>query len=577
MAKHDLVIRGGTLVDGTGSEPYEADVALAGGKIAEIGKVAGAGTEEIDAKGLLVTPGFVDIHTHFDGQITWTDRLSPSSAHGVTSVTMGNCGIGFAPCRANEREALLQLMEGVEDIPGAVMEAGIPWNWQSFPEYLDALEARRCDIDFSALVPHGPVRLHVMGQRGADREPATARDIEQMASLVREAVAAGALGFSTTRSLNHRSKNGKLAPTTTASEEELHAIAMGLSDLGKGFLQMSNQFGEGRADESIEFDMFRRIARDSGCMLTFSISPLNAMPNRWRQILRLVEKANSDGAQMVPQVTGRPIGVLMGLDLSLNPFSACPSYAAVAHLPLAERVRALRDPALRARLLAEDTQDPNPVTAMMRRSIPELYELGDPPNYEPPPETSMEMRAKRLGVTPKEVAYDVLLEQEGKAILYYPGTAFVDKNLDNTLLLMRHPNTILGVGDAGAHLGQICDASMPTYLLTHWVRDRKGERLTLPQAVRILTRNTAAAAGFADRGLLKTGYKADVNVIDHGRMKLHAPYPVYDLPAGARRILQGADGYVATIVSGTVTYREGRATGALPGRLIRGAQAAPGH
>ncbi len=575
MAKHDLVIRGGTLVDGSGGEPYEADVALDGAKIAEIGKVSGRGAEEIDAKGLLVMPGFVDIHTHFDGQITWTDRLSPSSAHGVTSVMMGNCGIGFAPCRPDERDALLQLMEGVEDIPGEVMEQGIPWNWQSFPEYLDALERRRCDIDFSSLVPHGPVRLHVMGQRGADREPATARDIEQMASLVREGVAAGALGFSTTRSLNHRSKNGKLAPTTTASEEELRAIAMSLSGIGKGFLQMSNQFVEGSADESSEFAMFRRIARDSGRMLTFSISPLNAQPNRWRQVLRMVERANRDGARMVPQVTGRPIGVLMGLDLTMHPFSACPSYQALTRLPLPERVRALRDPALRARLLAEEPQDPNPVTASMTRAIPELYELGDPPNYEPPLEASLEMRARRLGVTPKEVAYDVLLQQDGRAILYYPGTAFVDKNLDTTLALMKHPDTILGVGDAGAHLGQICDASMPTYLLTHWVRDRKGERLTLPQAVRILTRNTAAAVGLADRGLLHPGYKADVNVIDHGRMKLHAPYPVYDLPAGARRILQGADGYVATIVSGAVTYREGQASGALPGRLIRGAQAAP--
>lgn len=575
MARYDLVIRGGTLVDGSGGDPYEADVAIAGGKIAEIGKLSGAGAEEIDAKGLLVTPGFVDIHTHFDGQITWADRLSPSSEHGVTTVMMGNCGVGFAPCRPEEREMLLQLMEGVEDIPEIVMQEGIPWNWQSFPEYLAAVERRPCDMDFAALVPHAPVRVHVMGQRGAAREPATAKDIAAMAAIVRDGVLAGALGFSTTRSLNHRSKDGNLAPTITAGEEELRAIAMGLAGIGKGILQMANQFIDANPDESSEFAMVRRIARESGRTLTFSISPLASTPDRWRQTLRMVEQANREGTVMVAQVTGRPIGVLMGLDLSMHPFSSCPSYQAIAHLPLSEKVRALRDPALRARLLGEEPQDPNPVTAMMVRSVPQLYELGDPPDYEPPAEASLKNRAQRRGVTAKEVAYDILLERDGHSILYYPSTALIENRLDNTLILMRHPNTVLGVGDGGAHLGQICDASMPTYLLTHWVRDRKGGRLTLPEAVRTLTRDTAAAVGLGDRGLLAPGYKADVNVIDHARMKLHAPHPVYDLPTGARRLTQSADGYVATMVSGTVTYREGKATGALPGRLIRGAQAAP--
>ena len=561
------------MVDGSGGAPFAADVAVAGGRIAAVGSAAGAGAEEIDAKGLLVTPGFVDIHTHYDGQITWSDTLSPSCDHGVTSVLMGNCGVGFAPCRPDRRAMLLELMEGVEDIPRVVMEEGIPWNWESFPQYLDALERRRCDVDFGAMVAHAPIRIHVMGRRGAEREPATAKDVAEMARIVGESVAAGGFGFSTTRSLNNRSRDGSLAPTVTAGEDELRAMACAMGALGKGVIELNNQFLDATPEGSPEFDMMRRIAKASGRPLSFSLNQQVADPNRWRHVLSFIEAANRDGAPIRAQVACRPVGVLLGLDLSLNPFVSCPSFLPIADLPLAGKLRALRDPSLKARLLAEKPQDPNPFTLDLTRRVADMFELGDPPDYAPPADAMLGNRARRLGVTPRELAYELLLERDGCAILYYPATNYVNQNLDHVLVLLRHPHSVIGVGDGGAHLGMICDASLPTHLLTYWTRDRKGERLSVPEAIKTLAHDTARAIGLNDRGLVKPGFKADLNLIDYERLKLHAPHPVYDLPGGARRLIQRADGYAATLVSGIVTYRHGQSTGARPGRLVRGPQA----
>ncbi len=579
-APHDLVIRGGMVVDGSGGAPREADVAVSNGRIAAVGEVAGRGAEEIDAKGLLVTPGFVDIHTHFDGQITWSDTLSPCSDHGVTSVLMGNCGVGFAPCRPDRRHMLLELMEGVEDIPGVVMQEGIPWNWESFPEYLDALEQRPCDVDFGAMVAHAPIRIHVMGRRGADREPATAKDVAEMARIVGESVAAGAFGFSTTRSLNNRSRDGSLAPTVTAGEDELRAMACAMGALGRGVMEMNDQFLDATANGSAEFDMMHRIVKASGRPLSFSVNQQRAAPDKWRHMLSFIEAANRDGAPIRAQVACRPVGVLLGLDLSLNPFVSCPSFRPLADLPLAERVRALREPSLKARLLAEEPQDQNPFTLGLTHSVADMFELSGPPpdyapDYAPAAESSLGNRARRLGITPHELAYDLMLQQDGRAILYYPATNYANNNLDHVLVLLRHRHSVIGVGDGGAHLGMICDASQPTHLLTYWTRDRHGERMSVPEAIRALTHDSAEAIGLGDRGLLKPGFKADINIIDYDRLKLHAPQPVYDLPTGARRLLQKADGYVATIVSGAVTYRHGESTGERPGRLLRGPRAAP--
>ena len=576
---HDLLIRGGTVVDGSGGAPFEADVAVSGGRIVAVGSLTGRGMEEIDAKGLLVTPGFVDIHTHFDGQITWSDSLSPCSEHGVTSVLMGNCGVGFAPCRPAHRDMLLELMEGVEDIPGVVMREGIPWNWESFPQYLDALEQRPCDVDFGAMVAHAPIRIHVMGRRGADREPATAKDVAEMARIVGESVAAGAFGFSTTRSLNNRTRDGGLAPTVTAGEDELRAMACAMGALGTGVMEMNDQFLDATVNGSAEFDMMHRIVKASGRPLSFSVNQQGVDPDKWRYMLSFIEAANRDGATIRAQVACRPVGVLLGLDLSLNPFVSYPSFRPLSDLPLAEKVRALRDPALRARLLAEEPQDQNPFTLGMTRSVTDMFELNTAPDflpdYAPPAEASLGNRARRLGITPHELAYDLMLQRDGQTILYYPATNYANKNLDHVLVLLRHQHSVIGVSDGGAHLGMICDASQPTHLLTYWTRDRKGERMSVPEAVRALSLDSAQAIGLGDRGVLKPGYKADINIIDYDRLKLHAPHPVYDLPTGARRLMQKADGYVASIVSGVVTYRNGESTGARPGRLLRGSRAAP--
>jgi N-acyl-D-aspartate/D-glutamate deacylase len=574
MARYDLVIRGGTVADGTGAALFEADVAIQSGRIAAIGAALGAGAEELDARGKLVTPGFVDLHTHYDAQVTWDHHFSPSTHHGVTSVLMGNCGVGFAPCEPDQRTAMIDVMEGVEEIPGVVMAEGLPWNWTTFPDFLVALESRRMDADFAVAVPHIPVRVFVMGERAIHREPARSEDIRRMATLVQEGMEAGAFGFSTSRVIGHRTATGEQLPVTTASEDELLAIALAMQRFGKGLFMSASEFDTGNGFSS-EFRMLQRIATASGQTVTFPLLQYHETPERWREIAAACAQARREGADMYGQVVGRPVGVLLGLELSRHPFRGCPSYSAIEHLALEDRVAAMRDPALRARILAEVDMDNGAPTAAFGRLFPLCYVMGAVPNYAPADEDRLDAVAKRLGVSAAEVAYDALLENAGRGVLYFPARNYSARNLDAVLEMLQRDDTVLGLGDGGAHVGSICDASMPTFLLSYWTRDRVGPKLGIPAAVQAMTQHTAQVAGFRDRGQLEPGFKADVNVIDYDRLQLHAPHAVFDLPSGGRRLAQTAEGYVATLVSGEVTFRDGVATGALPGRLVRGARAAP--
>jgi N-acyl-D-aspartate/D-glutamate deacylase len=571
--KFDMVIRGGEVVDGTGAASFAADVAIKDGRIAAIGKVADAGVEEIDAKGKIVTPGFVDIHTHYDGQAVWAERLSPSSSHGVTSVVGGNCGVGFAPCRPEHRDLLVSVMEGVEDIPEVVMTEGLTWDWETYPEYMNAIEKRPHDIDFASQIPHSAVRVYVMGQRGADREPATADDLAKMQAVVREAIGVGALGFATSRLVIHKTGQGNPIPTWQSAETELEAMAMALKDTGKGVLQAV--FGSSGRTLQDEIDLLSRLTRMSGRPASFTMAQANENPEAWRDIMAHLAEANTRGPRIRAQVFPRLIGMVLGFDLTVNPFNLCPSYQPLAKLSFEERIEALRDPMVRARLLMEDQQESFlPLTRLGRR-FEYIFPLGDPPNYEPDPSTSVAAQAARRGMDPAELAYDMMMENGGRALLLLALANYGNGNLDPILSLINDPNSVLGLGDGGAHYGMICDSSFPTTVLQHWTRERDGTRISIEQAVQALTRDPAETVGLNDRGVLSVGRKADLNVIDHGRVTLNSPKVRYDLPAGGRRLYQDAAGYEATIVAGQVISREGESTGALPGRLIRGAQAAP--
>jgi N-acyl-D-aspartate/D-glutamate deacylase len=569
MAQYDLIIRGGMVHDGLGNAPRLADVAVKDGRIAAVGAVSGTADQELDARGLIVTPGFVDVHTHYDGQATWEQRMAPSSGHGVTSVVMGNCGVGFAPCKPDQRDILVKVMEGVEDVPEVVMTEGLPWNWETFPQYLDALEARSFDIDVAAQLPHSALRVYVMGERGAAQEPPSADDLRKMRELTTEAIRAGALGVTTSRNMLHRTKAGELAPSLFSEEDELAALAAGLKDAGQGVFQI---IPAPMGDAVTEFAIMRKLAEQSGRPLSYSLIQMPTGDEQaWRKSLDALTQANRDGLQMRAQVAPRPVGMFYGLELSYHPFAYHPTYKAMAHLPLADRVARMRDPHVRAQLMSEQAEDTNPVNLKTVRAFQFCYAWGEEADYEPNIADRIDNRAKAAGLSVEEYAYDLLLAREGQAMFYQPGANYRDRNLNAVREMLGHPQAVVGLADGGAHYGMICDASFPTYFLARWARDAEpSQRIELPHAIAALTSEPAKLAGLNDRGRLAVGFKADINLIDLPRLKVHVPTVAHDLPAGGRRMRQLADGYVATIVSGTVTYRNGEHTGALPGRLVRG-------
>ena len=574
MADFDVIIRGGTVHDGSGGEPFVGDVAIKGGVIAAVGEVEGSAVQEIAAHGRLVTPGFVDVHTHYDGQITWENRLVPSSDHGVTTVVMGNCGVGFAPVRAGDHGLMIKLMEGVEDIPEVVMAEGVPFNWETFPDYLDALDKRKSDIDFCAQLPHSPLRVYVMGERGATLEPPTADDLGEMRRLTKEAIEAGALGVSTSRTYAHQFRDGRPAPSVNTEDQEVLALAEGLRDAGRGVFQMVPSYDVSATER---MGLLRDIARTSGRPVSFTFMQSPKGPDDWKEMLRGLETAGEEGLNIRGQVIPRPTGALLGLELSLHPFSFNPSFREIEALPLKDRVERMRDPAFRKQLIAEAPSDPNNFFLYVISNLNEMFVLGSPPNYNPRQDQSIGARAAAMGVDPKELMYDALMQREGHEVLYRPlGNSEGERFESSGRNLIKHDWTFPALGDGGAHYGMICDAAYTTYFLTYWVRDAGEDRkIDLPYAIRKLTFEPAHAIGLDDRGLIRPGYKADLNVIDLERLQLYAPHVTYDLPTGGRRLAQRADGYEATIVSGVVTYRNGRATGALPGRLVRGQQRAP--
>jgi N-acyl-D-aspartate/D-glutamate deacylase len=575
---YDLKISGGTVVDGTGADRFVGDVAVKDGVIAHVGPSApGDAARTIDATGLVVTPGFVDCHTHYDGQVTWDDELNPSAGHGVTTVVMGNCGVGFAPVHPGSEEWLIQLMEGVEDIPGAALSEGITWGWETFPEYLDVLDQRRLGIDVGTQVPHGAVRAYVMGERGARNEPATPEDIDAMGRIVEEAIEAGALGVSTSRVLGHRAMDGEQVPGTFAAEDELFGIGRALQHQGRGVFELAPAGADGQdlVNARREVDWMRRLSAEVGAPVTFAMLQVDAEPNLWREIMAESLAAIDEGAQLHPQVAARPFGLLVGFQTH-HPFGLRPSYRELADLAIDERIEFLRRPAVRTRILAEDDVEPDGklfsgMPALLRTALHKIYVLGDPPDYEPDPERSVAHLAQRADTDPLEAVYDALCEQDGEALLMLPLFNYTDGDHEAIREQLTHPTSVSGLSDGGAHCGMICDASIPTYLLTHWTRDRKrGARLPLEWVVRKQARDTAHLFGLTDRGELTVGKKADLNVIDLENLTLHSPHLVHDLPAGGRRLLQEAVGYRHTIVSGHETRRDGVDTGARPGRLVRG-------
>jgi len=568
MAEFDLLIGGGSVADGTGAPVRTADVAIVGGVVAEVGRVTGSAHREIEADGALVTPGLVDIHTHYDGQATWTPELAPSETNGVTTVVMSNCGVGFAPVRPDDHQRLIELMEGVEDIPGTALHEGLPWDWESFPEFLDSLDRRPHHIDVGTQVTHGPLRLFVMGERGAAREPATPAEIAEMGRLAAEAVRAGALGFTTSRTLNHKTSRGEPTPTLTAAREELVGIAEAIGRTGSGVFQLITDF----PDLEHELGTMRAMAKVSGRPLSVSLMQVHARGDLWRDVLQAITDANDEGLVMRAQVATRAIGILVGLQATLNPLAKCASFGRVAALPLAEQVATLRDPSLRSTILGEYRSAVHGLTD----NLESTFVLTDPPDYEPPPSASVAAMAAQKGVRPDELLYDLLLEDDGRRLLYVPIINYASGDLRVVGEMLEHPHTVPALGDGGAHVGIISDGSFPTTLLAHWGKDRRrGPRLPIEWLVRRHTRDTAEAVGLNDRGVLAPGYKGDVNVIDFEALAPSAPRMAYDLPAGGKRLLQPAHGYLQTIVAGIVVRDRGEPTGASPGRLVRGSRPAP--
>jgi N-acyl-D-aspartate/D-glutamate deacylase len=565
---YDIVIRRGTIMDGNGGTPYVGDVAVKDGRIAAVGTVSGTGKEEIDATGLSVTPGFVDIHTHYDGQAMWDSHLAPSSWHGVTTVVMGNCGVGFAPVRKNTQDAVVALMEGVEDLPGPCLNEGLDWTWESFAEYLTALERRRHDIDFCALLPHAPMRVYVMGERAMALEDANQEDIARMREITAEAVRAGAFGFSTSRTIAHKTLAGDHHPGLRAQEAELMGIAMGLKDGGGGFIELTSDWNT--PDPATEFAMVRRIMEASGRPLVFSLHQRHDRTEAWKDLLELSTKAAADGLPIRCVAPPRPIGALLGLSGSQNPFAGTRTYRSIAHLPLDQRVAAMRDPAVRAKILADDPKEFNTWSLLGRIGYARMFRFTNPLNYTPAKEDSITAIAAREGRTPEEVAYDILIEDEGRGFIFTALVNYANYDLEAVKEMYSRQHVIPGLSDGGAHVAFISDASFPTFLFSYWGRDREDGRMPLHDLVRRQTREPAQFAGLHDRGVLAPGMKADINIIDFPNLALERPNMVVDLPAGGRRLMQKARGYVATVKAGQVTYRNGEATGALPGGLVRG-------
>jgi len=572
MADYDLLIRNGTVVDGTGTDQFLADVAVRDGKIAAVGRdLAGSADEEIDATGSIVIPGFVDVHTHYDGQVTWDPVLEPSASHGVTTIVTGNCGVGFAPVRPGSEDWLIQLMEGVEDIPGAALSEGIDWTWETFPEYLDNLDTREWGMDVGCLVAHGAVRAYVMGERGAKNEAATPEEIEKMRAIVREAVEAGALGVSTSRTLAHTAMDGEPVPGTFAAEDELYGLARGCADAGHGLLELApmGSAGEDTVAPHKEVDWMVKISKETGIPVSFVLVQINDEPELWKELMDRSIEAVEEGASLHPQVAGRLNGILLGLE-GLSPWRMRPSWDEIADLPLAELVAELSRPERRAAILSEQPASDNPFAQFILGSMHRIFVLGDPPDYEPGPDRSIKSIAEGMGREIDDLLYDMLLEDDGRALLLFPFLNYADGNGDALREMLTHPAGVIGLSDGGAHCGVICDASQPTWLLTHWARDRsRGEKLALEFVVKKQTHDTARLFGFNDRGTLEVGAKADINVVDLDNLALRPPEVARDLPAGGKRFVQNATGYKATIVNGVVTRRNDTDTGARPGRLVR--------
>jgi N-acyl-D-amino-acid deacylase len=563
---HDLVIRNGKIIDGTGSPSYIGSIAVDGNKITSVGPEAGPGKKEIDAAGHIITPGWVDIHTHYDAQASWDPYLSPSSWHGVTTVVMGNCGVGFAPAKPDKHDYLIDLMEGVEDIPGTAMHEGIKWGWETFPQFLNAIESVPHAIDYAALIPHGAVRVYVMGERGAHNEPATDEDIKQMADIVRDGLQAGAVGFSTSRTMIHRAKDGEVMPGTYADEKELFGIGNALKGVENSVFQMTAN----HITMDVEFEWMRKLSAQTGCTVTFNLLQTDESPHLWKKLLKLTEETAAEGLKVFSQVAGRPAGILMSWEGTANPFLSYPAYQEIAALPFPERYEKLKDPETKEKILNGQPEDMGPFANFILSSFHKMYPLGENPDYEPDPEKSITAVAARTGKKTTEIAYDMLMENEGRAMIYFPIFNYSHNDMDHLREMFEHPQSIISLGDGGAHCGVICDSSIPTFMLTHWARDRKrGEKFPIEFVVKLQTSDTANLYGFNDRGVLAPGMKADINIIDFENLHLYAPEMVYDLPADGRRLIQRVKGYKATIASGQVIFENGVATGALPGKLIR--------
>ena len=564
----DVVIRGGTILDGLGGEPFEADLAIDGSKISEIGQNVPKGNEEIDATGKIVTPGFIDPHTHYDAQVTWSNSISPSSWNGVTTAMVGNCGVGFAPCKPDERDLLVKLMEGVEDIPEVVLTEGLPWNWESFEDYMDSLDGREYDLDVVTQVPHAAVRTYVMGERAVRHEQATPAAREEMGRSAAAGIKAGALGFSTSRTINHRTLAGEHTPTLRAAEEELAVIGEHVGRVGAGWIQVISDFD----DPDAEFAMLKRINARAKRPMAITILQRDSRPELWRDLMAGITQANEEGAQIVGQVLTRPTGILLGFEISMNPFSGRPSWEKIAKLSLDEKLVHLRDPSFRKQVMSETC--PSKKLAGRVSTYERIFPWdGEYPDYEPPATQSVAARGEREGRDPEDLVYDMLLEKEGKTILYRPLSNYAYGDLNTVGEMMQHPNTLVSLGDGGAHVGVLCDATSMAYMLTHWTRDRtRGEKIALPWAIKRITCDNAKAIGLNDRGQLKPGYKADINVIDYDRLAIGYPEVAYDLPSGGRRLIQRSEGIDATLVAGETVYRDGESTGQYPGRLVRGPQ-----